>query len=137
MGLIDAGLAVVMVVAIISGLVVVLFLLSLPSMLGLMLWTTLQRGLARLFTQFAAYLYVWASKAVISSFRSTSELPHSKLHRRRDLIGASAILHEYPGVIPSYNSRSDRMLNRYSRYLNAYAKIPNTNVTIFWVRSWL
>ena len=44
------------------------------------------------------------------------------------------MLHAYPGVVPNYNSRSERMLNRYGRYLNAVAK---TNATIFRVRSWL
>ena len=47
------------------------------------------------------------------------------------------MLHEYPGVIPSYNSRSERMLNRYGRYLNFTAKIPDTDATVFRIRSWL
>ena len=101
------------------------------------LWPTLHRGLATLISQFAACLFVPVSKAVSFSFRSTSELPQSGVHRRRDLIGRSAPLHKYPGVIPNNNTRSERILNRYGRYLNVNARIPDTNATVFRVRSWL
>ena len=101
------------------------------------LWLTIFRSLAASFLGFAAYLYARASKAIYSIFSSTSELPHLEIHRRRDLIGRSAALYEYPGVIPSNNSRSERILNRYGRYLNFKAEIPDTNATVFRVRSWL
>ena len=89
------------------------------------------------FVGFAAYLFAQASRTVNSRFSSPSELPHSEIHRRRDLMGGSAMRHEYPGVIPSYDSRSERMLNRYGRYLNVYLKKPDTNATVFRIRSWL
>ena len=126
MGLSKGGFAAVEVVAVLSS-----------PIWGFLLWTAIHRGLVRFLTQFTAYLYVRVSKAVSSSFRSTSELPHSEVHRRRDLIGASTIVHKYPGVIPSYNSRSERILNKYGRHLNVYANVTNTNATIFRVRSWL
>ena len=89
------------------------------------------------FVDFAVYLCDRASKAISSSLSSTSELPHSKIYRRRDLVGRSARRHEYPGVIPSNDSMSERILNRYGRYLNLQANIQDTNATVFRVRSWL
>ena len=102
-----------------------------------MLWNDSLRAHALLFIGFAIYLYARASKAISSIFSSTSELQNSAIHRRRYLLGGSATLHEYPGVIPSYDSRSERMLSKYGRSLNFYAKIPDTNATVFRVRSWL
>ena len=136
MGLSDGAILTLMILACICGLIVA-FLFSLLIEACGRLWSTLTRGHAMAFVDFAVYLYARASKAVSSSFSSTSELPHSEIHRRRDLIGRSATLHKYPGVIPSYDSRSERMLNRYGRYLNVNAKIPDTNATVFRVRSWL
>ncbi len=92
---------------------------------------------AKYFVGFAVSLYARASKAVSSRYSSTSELPYSETNRRRDLISLSAIRHEYPGVIPSSDSRSERMLNRYGRYLELTAGIANTNATIFRIRNWL
>ena len=100
-----------------------------------MLWDTLLRGYVISFVGFATYLNARASKAVSSSFSSTSELPHSETHRRSDLIGTFTALHEYPGVIPNNNSISERILNRYARYLSTHAM--DTNATVFRVRSWL
>lgn len=126
MGLSDAGTLVIFI----GGFV------GFP-ILGWLLWTPLHRHLSIPFVRFAAYLYVWVSEAVSSRFRSTSELPYLKTYRRRDLIDEYAMLHEYPGVIPRDDSMSERILNRYGRYLNLVAFIPDTNVTIFRVRSWL
>ena len=123
-------------------------LFAIFSVVGALAIVTLVQGCRRLvfallrdhamaFVDFTIYLYTRVSKAVSSNFSSASELPHSEIHRRRDLIGGSDMLYEYPGVIPSDDSRSERILNRYGRYLNFYAKIPNTNATVFRVRSWL
>ena len=101
------------------------------------LLNALLRAYAISFVDFATYLYAKASKAISSRFSSTSELPHLESHRRRDLIGGSASLHEYPGVISNNNSCSERILNRYGRYMNLKAEIPDTNATIFRIRSWL
>ena len=136
MGLSDGAIIALMCLACICGLVVAFPFVLLIEACGRR-WSTLPRGHAMAFVDFAVYLYARASKAVSSNSSSTSELPHSEIHRRRDLVGRSARRHEYPGVIPSYDSRSERMLNRYGRYLNVNAKIPDTNATVFRVRSWL
>ena len=136
MGRSDGAIVVLMSLACICGLIVAFLFILLIERCGRR-WITLPCGHAMVFVDFAVYLYARASKAVSSNFSSTSELPHSETHRRRDLIGGSTLLHEYPGVIPSYDSMSERMLNRYGRYLNVYAKIPDTNATVFRIRSWL
>ena len=136
MGLSDGAVVALMCLACICGLIVAFPFVLLIEACGRR-WSTLPRGHAMVFIDFAVYLYARASKAVSSNLNSTSELPHLEIHRRRDLIGRSAMLHEYPGVIPSYDSRSERTLNRYGRYLNVYAKIPDTNATVFRIRSWL
>ena len=136
MGLSDGAIIALMCLACICGLIVAFPFVLLIEACGRR-WSTLPRGHAMAFVDYAVYLYARASKAVSSNSSSTSELPHSEIHRRRDLIGGYPMLHEYPGVIPSYDSRSERMLNRYGRYLNVYAKIPDTNATVFRIRSWL
>ena len=136
MGLSDGAIIALMCLACICGLIVAFPFVLLIEACGRR-WSTLPRGHAMAFVDYAVYLYARASKAVSSNSSSTSELPHAEIHRRRDLIGGYPMLHEYPGVIPSYDSRSERMLNRYGRYLNVYAKIPDTNATVFRIRSWL
>ena len=112
-----------------------IWFLLLPLLLTI--WTALHRGIVIFFFQSAINLYTRASKSISSSLNSTSELPHLEIHRRRDLISGSAMRHEYPGVILSHESMSERMLNRYGRYLNLAALIPDTDATIFRIRSWL
>ena len=136
MGLSGGATLALMFLACICGLIVAFLFVLLVKAWG-KLWSTLLCYYAMAFVDFAVYLYARASKAIRSSSRSTSELPHSEIHRRRDLIGGSANPYKYPGMIPRYDSRSEHMLNRYGRYLNVYAKIPDTNATIFRVRSWL
>ena len=135
MGLSDAGLTAVICVTSLPIMISILFRSVYLVIAFYRLWNTLLRGYVISFVGFATYLHARTSKAVSSSFSSTLELPHSETHRRSDLIGASTALHEYPGVIPNNSSISERILNRYARYLNRHEM--DTNATVFRVRNWL
>ena len=136
MGLSDGAIIALMCLACICGSIVAFLFVLLTEACGRR-WITFPRGYVLAFVDFAVYLYARAAKAVSSNSSYTSELPYPEIHRRRDLIGGSAMLHEYLGAMSSYDSRSERMLSRYGRYLNIYAEIPDTNATVFRIRNCL